>query len=33
MNGVPIVLAGMDADKAEVSARAEYTGVAVNLCV
>ncbi|KAK4124678.1 glycosyltransferase family 1 protein [Parathielavia appendiculata] len=31
MNGVPMVLAGTVADKAEVSARAEYAGVAVNL--
>ncbi|KAL2135390.1 hypothetical protein VTI74DRAFT_8802 [Chaetomium olivicolor] len=31
MNGVPMVLAGTIADKAEVCARAEYAGVAVNL--
>jgi UDP:flavonoid glycosyltransferase YjiC (YdhE family) len=31
MNGVPMVLAGVVADKAEVCARAEYAGVAVNL--
>ncbi|EAQ84268.1 hypothetical protein CHGG_10672 [Chaetomium globosum CBS 148.51] len=31
MNGVPMVLAGTMADKAEVSARAEWAGVAVNL--
>ncbi|KAK4118641.1 glycosyltransferase family 1 protein [Parathielavia appendiculata] len=31
MNGVPMVLAGTLADKAEVCARAEYAGVAVNL--
>ncbi|KAK4186513.1 glycosyltransferase [Podospora australis] len=31
MNGVAMVLAGMVNDKAEVSARAEYAGVAVNL--
>ncbi|KAK0706185.1 glycosyltransferase family 1 protein [Lasiosphaeria miniovina] len=31
MNGVPMVLAGTQADKAEVAARAEYVGVAVNL--
>ncbi|GAB1312616.1 hypothetical protein MFIFM68171_02826 [Madurella fahalii] len=31
MNGVPMVLAGMVADKAEVCARAEWAGVAVNL--
>ncbi|KAK3369952.1 glycosyltransferase family 1 protein [Podospora didyma] len=31
MNGVPQVLSGMDADKGEVSQRAEYSGVAVNL--
>ncbi|KAK3937839.1 hypothetical protein QBC46DRAFT_391693 [Diplogelasinospora grovesii] len=31
MNGVPMVLAGTAADKAEVCARAEWSGVAVNL--
>ena len=31
MNGVPMVLAGTAADKAEVCARAEWAGVAVNL--
>ncbi|KAH6848021.1 hypothetical protein B0I37DRAFT_446169 [Chaetomium sp. MPI-CAGE-AT-0009] len=31
MNGVPMVLAGTVADKAEVCARAEWAGVAVNL--
>ncbi len=31
MNGVPMVLAGTLADKAEVAARAEWAGVAVNL--
>ncbi|KAK4454834.1 glycosyltransferase [Podospora aff. communis PSN243] len=31
MNGVPMVLAGMDADKGEVAARGEWCGVAVNL--
>jgi UDP:flavonoid glycosyltransferase YjiC (YdhE family) len=31
MNGVPMVLGGTAADKAEVCARAEYAGVAVNL--
>ncbi|KAK3906127.1 glycosyltransferase [Staphylotrichum tortipilum] len=31
MNGVPMVLAGTMADKAEVAARAEWAGVAVNL--
>lgn len=31
MNGVPMVLAGAAADKAEVSARAERAGVAINL--
>ncbi|KAH6621677.1 glycosyltransferase family 1 protein [Chaetomium sp. MPI-SDFR-AT-0129] len=31
MNGVPMVLAGTVADKAEVSARAEWIGVGVNL--
>ncbi|KAL1841822.1 hypothetical protein VTJ49DRAFT_6575 [Mycothermus thermophilus] len=31
MHGVPMVLAGTVADKAEVCARAEYAGVAVNL--
>ncbi|KAK4214958.1 glycosyltransferase [Rhypophila decipiens] len=31
MNGVPMIMAGMDADKGEVSARAEYAGIAVNL--
>jgi len=31
MNGVPMVLAGMEGDKGEVSARAEWCGVAVNL--
>lgn len=31
MNGVPLVLAGTLADKGDVSARAEYAGVAVNL--
>jgi UDP:flavonoid glycosyltransferase YjiC (YdhE family) len=33
MNGVPMVLAGTGEDKAEVSGRAEYAGVAVNLRV
>ncbi|KAK5653441.1 hypothetical protein OQA88_8927 [Cercophora sp. LCS_1] len=31
MNGTPMVVAGVDEDKAEVSNRAEYCGVAVNL--
>ncbi|KAH8807231.1 glycosyltransferase family 1 protein [Xylogone sp. PMI_703] len=31
MNGVPMVLAGAEADKAEVSMRAEWSGVGVNL--
>jgi UDP:flavonoid glycosyltransferase YjiC (YdhE family) len=31
MNGVPMVVAGVEADKAEVSARAEWSGMAVNL--
>jgi UDP:flavonoid glycosyltransferase YjiC (YdhE family) len=31
MNGVPMVMSGTVADKAEVCARAEYAGVAVNL--
>lgn len=31
MNGVPMVLAGVEADKAEVSMRAEWCGVGVNL--
>lgn len=31
MNGVPMVLAGMMADKGEVGARAEWAGIAVNL--
>ncbi|KAK2616729.1 hypothetical protein QQS21_000341 [Conoideocrella luteorostrata] len=31
LNGVPMVLAGSTEDKAEVSARGEYSGVAINL--
>ncbi|KAL4792088.1 UDP-Glycosyltransferase/glycogen phosphorylase [Aspergillus venezuelensis] len=31
MNGVPMVLAGVDQDKAEVSARGEWSGIGVNL--
>lgn len=31
MNGVPMLLAGTDADKGEVAGRAAYSGVAVNL--
>ncbi|KAM7196870.1 glycosyltransferase [Naviculisporaceae sp. PSN 640] len=31
MNGVPMIMAGEVADKAETSARAEYAGIAVNL--
>jgi UDP:flavonoid glycosyltransferase YjiC (YdhE family) len=30
-NGVPLVVAGMTEDKAEIEARAEWSGVAVNL--
>lgn len=31
MNGVPMLIAGKDADKGEVALRAEYCGIAVNL--
>ena len=33
VNGMPMLLVGTDADKEEVSARAEYASVAVNLRV
>jgi UDP:flavonoid glycosyltransferase YjiC (YdhE family) len=31
MNGVPMVIAGMAADKGEVAARAEWAGIALNM--